>query len=162
MTERSIQNALYWRYRGGASLVIPNYTPRGWFECDLLVITKTGYAHELEIKLTLSDFRADADKSLGQTKHQRLAAGYNFGPSRFSFVMPEGMVELVAVPSWAGLIYVQPWPGRPHDVALKIVRMAPLLHRLKVREVAVRNILTGLYYRFWSQRVGQFPPEATP
>lgn len=153
MTERSIQMALYWRFRSTARLMVPNYNlyPR-WFECDLLRVTKAGYAHEFEIKRTISDFKADAHKSCGRTKHDRLAAGDNYGPSRFTFVMPEDMVALADVPTWAGLIYARPYAGMPGKLILKVVRPAPRLHQVKVSEETVTKMMVAICYRFWADR----------
>ena len=61
LSERLIQKKLYHRLFGNR-LVLPNFTPNGWFECDIWVLTKSGYGREYEIKLTVSDFKADAKK----------------------------------------------------------------------------------------------------
>jgi hypothetical protein len=46
------------RYRQGRCMT--NFTPKGWWECDLAYLTKSGYL--FEIKLTAADFRKDGEK----------------------------------------------------------------------------------------------------
>jgi len=61
ITARDIQRALILpRYR--QSTVMPNYTPRGWWECDVFELTKAEMFVEYEIKLSRADFRADRNK----------------------------------------------------------------------------------------------------
>jgi hypothetical protein len=62
LTVRDIQSRLWSNGRSAYNLMIPNYTPDRWFECDMFAITKSGYFHEFEIKLTVDDFRDDANK----------------------------------------------------------------------------------------------------
>lgn len=57
------------------SFVIPNYTPSGWFESDIFELTKSGYFREYEIKMSLSDFRADAVKAREKTIFERGSDG---------------------------------------------------------------------------------------
>lgn len=67
MTARQIIRGLcFSRYR--VSFVLPNYTPGKWWECDVFEVTKNGYFVEYEVKLTRSDFLADARK--GTTGHK--------------------------------------------------------------------------------------------
>ena len=60
MTEQTIQNRLYYMLRSAAQCLMPNFTPGGWWECDLATVTRAGYFVEYEIKLSLSA-RPDAD-----------------------------------------------------------------------------------------------------
>jgi len=99
MTARDIQRRLMVeRYR--RSFVLYNYTPKTWFECDVFEITQAGYFREYEIKLSLSDFKADAekqktiwkyntmngrgafDRTAGDKKHDSLRNAASHGPSR--------------------------------------------------------------------------------
>ena len=58
MTARDIQRRLLFDlYR--TSTVIPNYTPRRWWECDVWEITKAGYFREYEIKVSRADLLGD-------------------------------------------------------------------------------------------------------
>lgn len=62
LTERRVQRAIYLHTHRRYQVVMPNYTPAGWWECDVWGVTKAGYGVEWEVKLTVSDFRKDAEK----------------------------------------------------------------------------------------------------
>lgn len=183
MTERAIQNALFERLSlRGYSLACPNYTPAGWWECDLFGVTKAGLAVEYEIKLTRADFKADAGKAREATrayprgggfetipaakKHDRLALADPHGPSRFYYVVPAGMVGPDEVPEWAGLIYVGEYK-RFSTVAARLTfhdeKPAPRLHREKVPATVIDHCKGVFYYRFWNLRRGitEDSPEAS-
>lgn len=149
------------RYR--VSIVAPNYTPRGWFECDVIELSKAGYFTEYEVKFSVSDFRADAKKferrynySTGVTtdrnKHAQLAVGDPKGPKRFWFVTPAGLTKATGVPNWAGLIEWRERPGRssPRNVLFEVARPAPILHREKADEKIRPHLMSIFYYRFQS------------
>lgn len=164
LTEYNIQNHLFHRMSGVAAMV-PNYTPPGWWECDLAVVTRASFFVEYEIKLTLSDLRADAKKSdevlrsfrrpttgkkkwvrLNRNKHTSLMCGDHRGPSRFVYVVPESLAG--CVPDWSGVYVVQPGK-RVHG---HVWRKAPLLHRGKVDRMFVRKMKEAAYYRMWNLR----------
>jgi hypothetical protein len=67
-------------------------------ECDLLAITASGYATEVEIKVSVSDLRADARKEHG---HRSIKIKFLY------FAMPirmKGHEDLV--PERAGILYI--------------------------------------------------------
>ena len=70
ISEALIQNALYRELAAKCAHVFPNMSTITLYEADLIAITKSGYAYEYEIKLSLSDFRADLKK---REKHASLA-----------------------------------------------------------------------------------------
>lgn len=145
------------RYR--ESLVVPNYTPSGWFEADVFQVTKAGYFREYEVKIDRADFRADADKRSnvwktelgrwrlgpGRSKHDRLTEGDPTGPTKFWFVVPTGLVQLVELPKWAGLIYVREHMGRLYSTEIV---PAPQLHREKLAQSTVDHARGVCYWRF--------------
>jgi hypothetical protein len=82
-----------------ANLIVPNVS---WglnlHECDLLVLTKAGYATEVEIKTTKHDLLRDSRK-----RHQHRSPKIR----RLFFAMPESMSGCVdLVPGHAGVILV--------------------------------------------------------
>lgn len=119
-TERDIQVSLISRFWSGSQLLMPNYTPRDWWECDLFRVTKAGYFYEYEIKLSLSDFRADRKKTMsrygrgmdGKWGYHKVAEKHKAlrerraGPKCFYWVMPEGLVRPSEIEDWAGIIHV--------------------------------------------------------
>lgn len=75
------------------------------------------------------------------TKHQRLAAGCPSGPSRFWYVIPDGMLELEDIPEWAGVITVtnpklqlQPDTPESHQRQLLATHHWSYLHTQQVRQ----------------------------
>jgi hypothetical protein len=163
MTERQIQDTLYpVLTMRGQRHICPNYTPRKWFECDMFSITCAGYMVEHEIKLTLSDFKADEKKEFkpgwwqkdaqGQKKHDMLAAGSTFGPSRFFYVVPSGLVKVSEVPDWAGLINVFGFFG-DKGLRTEIAKHAPRLHKKQVDEEVIKHVEGIFYWRFWNHRM---------
>lgn len=107
MTETEIQRALargpfdYRRF-----LVVPNASYGvGLHECDLLALTASGYAHEIEIKISVADLRRDGQKQ-HHHQSQRVKCLWFAAPAE----MREAMLE--HVPVEAGIILVgDGWPG---------------------------------------------------
>jgi hypothetical protein len=150
--EFQIQN-LYWRKAKNHEWICPNFYPLGWFECDLFSLTRAGYFHEHEIKLSLQDFRNDAKKFMKifpstqiRTKYELLEEGYISGPVHFWYLVPEGLLSENDVPSFAGLKYIVKY-GK-----IEIVKKAPRLHKEKIRPEFYQRIGTTFYYRFWNER----------
>jgi len=153
MCEHHIQRALWIRHRGGASCILPNYTPIGWQECDLFVVLKSGFSIEYEIKLSRADFKADFRK---RGKHSRLANRSSCRlPTRFFYAMPEGLVSVEDIPDYAGLVYLRwssPLPSRQTTPIVTVVRPAPRLSAERGLKNTVRDMRQTAYWRFWSER----------
>lgn len=157
MDERDIQLALYWSKRPNARMIMPNYTPDHWFECDLYLVTAAGYAHEYEIKLTRSDYTQDRKKAMKpwatndidrQTKHDLLAKGDRRGPSMFWFVAPHGLIAEEETPEWAGLIWIR---RRGLNLSVEATKRARRLHEQKVDPRVVEHAKSVCYYRYWEE-----------
>lgn len=157
------------RYR--RNLVCPNYTPRKWWECDVFELTESGYFNEYEIKLTRSDFKADskkiertynwqANEEKIRVKHELLAAGEITGPSRFFYVVPEGLITVEEVPAWAGLITCKVnHPARRFCVVDQVVKNAPRLHKQKADPKVVEHVRSIFYYRFMNHLLHRAPTD---
>lgn len=170
MTERNIQRALYLDRNKGAQLVCTNYTPLDWWEADVFLVTKRGYAVEFEIKLSVTDFKADAQKErqfyenrehpdhserwrpTARKKHDLLAAGDRRAPSRFYYVFPKTLnFSPDLIPPWAGMLTVDSHPSgyyRVHEV-----KRAPQIHRTPADPKIVRHCQSVFYYRYWRLRL---------
>lgn len=81
------------------NIIVPNIS---WgianlHECDLLVLSRSNYATEVEIKISRADLLKDKKKKHGH-KHNHIA--------RLYYAVPEKLVELALdeIPSRAGLI----------------------------------------------------------
>lgn len=141
-------------YRQQDHIIVPNVCAP--WECDMLTITRSGYAHEFEVKVSRSDFLADFKKD----KHQLYASGasrqphpYRGGnhpgweiPGRFWFVTLAGIVKAEDVPDYAGWIEVAPkWSP-------KQMKRAPQIHREKTSEAYRIKALHSMMFRYWQLR----------
>lgn len=149
-------------------------------ESDCLIISKSMYTHEIEVKISRSDFFADT-KKYKHHKFNNILDGKNFYtlkypakmscplkysvrtekpmkmfvgdwasgfyhimldgssiPNRFSYAVPEGLVDIDEIPGYAGLYYVDKWGG------LKQVRQSKMFHKEKFS--MWKALATKLYY----------------
>lgn len=172
MTEFDIQNKLHHAYPfinhdGGC----PNVYVYSW-ESDMLSITKAGFVHECEIKVTKSDFNADSKKV---EKHCVLKNGWRelhewelrhkekipawgnphlnstgkidmIRPNYFWYVCPADMVKVENVPEYAGLIYINDshW--------LDIIKQAKRLHKDKITDKQKNHIIRSFEFKYWNLR----------
>ena len=118
-------------------IVIPNYFV-GWYEMDVFKLMQSLFIVEYEIKISRSDFFADFKKDLG-AKHVQMQKG-RCECNRFYFVVPQNMIRVHEVPSYAGLIY---WNGR----CFYTVKNAPLLHKRKQPESIYISLAKKLSFR---------------
>ncbi len=150
MSVGEIHRRLFWDVQSSSAVVIPNFTPPGWYECDFFRVTRAGYFYEYEIKMSLADFRADRAKhsydwetKTYTSKHMQIAQAQDASPSRFYFVVPYDLEDKVSIelPEWAGLVVF--------ERHLRIAKQAPILHRKKVSGVIVRHAKHSAYSRYW-------------
>lgn len=148
MNEYDIQQALFYHFQSRSVIAVPNYTPAYWYECDFFQVTTSLYWVEFEIKISLSDFRADFKKT---AKHKVLLGSYNGstgGPRRFWYVVTEEIAERVQaeLPAYAGLMTCF------SNGLIKIVFKAPCLTSSKLKKTPIPGLLERFYWRFWRQR----------
>ena len=97
--DMEIAVAQYFGYR--QNTVVPNISYGLWIhEVDVLIISKSGYATEVEIKTSISDLKADLNKKHGHSSNK---IKYLY------FAIPEELKEkaLPLIPERAGLIIVK-------------------------------------------------------
>jgi hypothetical protein len=100
MTAREIELRLvtwmfpYWKW-----IVVPRTYQVVGYECDLLALTEAGYAHEVEIKVSLADVKADLKKDHGHLSDRVKC---------FWFALPADLVARAEafVPVRAGIVAV--------------------------------------------------------
>lgn len=164
LTSRTITNALFWALRGASDLIIPRFTPRGWWECDVWRLTKAGFVDEYEIKLSVSDWKADTLKykdekfelqgdgkwgytpGSGRNKHTLLATTEE-GPNRFWFVTTYEISKQVVIPSWAGLMVTG-------GTSAYVETAAPKRHGNKWNGNRAR-LMDTFYHRYWTHEAGK-------
>ena len=139
------------------------------WESDSLAITKSKYAYEFEIKISRADFKNDFKHK--KVKHQMLEGTYQlFGdeflgdgkmsltdkPNYFYYVVPENLITLEEVPTYAGLVYVKPRYNREGKIYwydANVVKEAPKLHKEKIDETHLKLMDKFYYnYRSWKHK----------
>jgi len=135
----------------GHYAVIPNIS-WAWleWEADLLSITKSGYIHEYEIKVTQSDFKHDFRKK----KHWHFRSSLKVKsvhkstrmPNCFWYVAPLKAIPL-CIPDYAGLILVQ---GNRYGLKSEIIKKPTILHRNKLSEKGRKAMLRSLMFKYWN------------
>ena len=110
-TEFLIQQRLIW-FLNGMTYIVPNMNT--WmFEMDLFYVRPSGYSEEIEVKVTLADFRADKKKRYKHDIYKKAFLGEEFAqkkvlPNRFSYAVPECLgITTEDVPEYAGLYLVR-------------------------------------------------------
>ncbi|MCJ8152260.1 hypothetical protein MKJ01_00625 [Chryseobacterium sp. SSA4.19] len=114
-------------------IVLTNHFHADW-EADILIVDPEGFSHEIEIKLSKSDFKNDFKKSYTNIstgekflKHDKICCG-DYVCNAFSFLLPMGMVDHSLIPEYCGIIefyhnvdswdtefYIIRHPKRVHD-----------------------------------------------
>lgn len=150
MTEKDIQITLYLKYTNHIYM-IPNIFYFCGEEADLLSIAPSHYIYEFEIKLTLSDFKADFIKSKHKyySKEMKIFAPekrYSM-PNRFFYVCPENVIPLELIPKYAGLIYIS--KGKYSNIVCHI-KNAPLIHKEKLNERILLKMISCLSHKVWN------------
>lgn len=101
MKTAEMEIALMQWYDQRQNLVVPNVSWgfKGHHEMDLVVLTKSGFLYEIEIKVSMSDLRADAHKSHG---HRSSIVKYLY------FAVPEKLWPRAEahIPEHAGVLVV--------------------------------------------------------
>lgn len=155
-------NSLVWEKRNGCRVIMPNVYVDNWNECDALCVLRSGYTHEVEIKITRSDFKADFKKTnwwqthqhpsshnysrrFEMNKHEQLEQGIGF-PNRFSFLVPDDMVDPDEVPDYCGLMYFNRHIGLRGRITT--IRQPKLLHKNKIDETALAKLSSKFVWRY--------------
>lgn len=117
-TTDEIELAIAKYYEWKNLLAIPNISyGLNLHECDLLVLSKSGYATEIEIKISKSDLKADSHK-FHQHKSNRIKYLY--------FAIPEKLENCISlIPERAGVIIVSP------EEQVRMIREAKVNNNIK-------------------------------
>lgn len=144
-TERSILEVLNRHFMASPKYVLNNLYVFDW-ESDYLAITKSWYTYEIEVKISVSDFKNDFSKT---EKHKKLLYGNTKNkPNYFYYAVPEKLIEANDVPSYAGLIYIR---GKQ----MYIVKAAPKLLSTKLDLSKYGQLLMDKFYynmKTWEKR----------
>lgn len=90
-------------------ILLTNFFHSDW-EADILLINNSGFSHEIEIKLSKSDFKNDFKKFYTNQKsgekflkHDKIGCG-DYICNSFSFLLPMGMIDHKDIPEHCGII----------------------------------------------------------
>ena len=147
MTEEIIIKELY-RFFGNYDYRLSNVFIYAW-ESDFFCVSTSGYAIEVEVKISKSDFKADFKKV---DKHRYLNEIENnhdifitgFRPNRFYYACPEDMITVDEVPEYAGLLYFRSKPPACED-KIKEVKTSKFIH--KEKHDLSKRLLDKYYYK---------------
>lgn len=140
--EIEVHLAEYFHYR--TKLIVPNVS-YGWglhYEADLIILYKSGWWDEIEIKVSTSDIKADLKKR--KWNHYKFNTGYlqNF-PRKIYFAVPYDLKDNPNIPERAGVISVHPsgfcCKERPPKVNKRAKKATPD-QRLKLAELGSMRI----------------------
>lgn len=130
-------------------LVVPNVRDgMGFpFECDLLYVTKTGYAHEIEIKVSRSDLMRD------KKKQRHAYEKYMHDPIIRSktFAIPEELASCVDdIPAECGVIVVYRNPKRTYTTDIRKAVIDTRARKLTAEELMKMYRLMAM--RVWTMK----------
>lgn len=164
-TESLIQSILAQQFciKKNHEMVVPNIKcTHGYWEADLLSLTKTNLVHEFEIKCSRADWKKELNQINGighpgrkLYRHKMLTEQFhsnddlNISPNYFWVVAPSGIVQLDELPLWCG--YIEVYEHRDQQ-KIKIVKSASRLHAYKARDKVIMSMARGLNYRLWSMK----------
>jgi hypothetical protein len=166
-TEKTIQKNLEKRFdSGNIKYTVGNlYLFKDDWETDFLVVQKSGYCYEIEIKTSRSDFFNDFKK---KNKHlilnegvymkkkykyrtdpetkKRISENYydptewKFRPNKFYYCVPENLIKVEEIPDYAGLMYVNSYG------TVTTIKEAKFLHKEKLE--LIKKLCDKFYY-YW-------------
>lgn len=118
------------------------------WESDVLILTKSHYWYEIEIKVSRADFKNDLKHKT--KKHNTLSdADATDKPNYFYYAVPEGLISAEEVPPYAGLIYM--YGSRP-----EIVKLPQKLHNEKMRTDRIGFTLLSKFYHHMETAKNQY------
>lgn len=161
MTTHKMESLIYTYFESGSLVIVPKISKNNyWFdnktmlwkeivnhECDMLIVTKNYYLTEVEIKISLSDLKADFKK-----KHQHKDENIK----NFYYAFPEEMKEKVLklIPKECGiLIAVEKECGIPYR-KIECYRKPKINKEAKpINDIVLSKIYRLGYLRYWNYRM---------
>lgn len=140
-TERLTASALFWLLTDGKCKLVTVERGLAWGNPDALGVTEDRTLSEIEVKVSMSDFRANNDKSyIRDLTHRISDPSISTLPSRYYFLVPPCLAEKVQaeLPAFAGLLTVDvtkqgaPFTFTNGALCLRSVVKAPRMPRKKL------------------------------
>ena len=127
-------------------LIVPNIS---WamfrYEMDLIVVRPSGYATEIEIKISISDLRADQKKWHGH-RNDRIKNLY--------FAIPKTLLAkaLPLIPEEAGILTVEAYDDGTVSVRCEVERQAKDRNKYKFNDREMLTIAKNAAIKLWSAK----------
>ena len=163
VTAEQLQRAFYRANVDRYEIITPNtYLTWESSEMDLLCVRKSGYIDEVEIKISKADFAADFRKRVQlktkdytwpriyRLKHEAMQEGL-LKCNRFSFLVPESLVDKIEVPEYAGLYVMKEDLFRPYVTEVKRPK---LFHKNKITDHEMISLGKKMSHRYWLSKGG--------
>lgn len=119
-------------------------------ESDVITVNRTGYIHEIEIKISKSDYKVDSSKSKWKF-HEKFKDSKIHKqnrrcvvPNYFWYSFPEGLIEDSEIPDKFGILHI-----KDNKTGLKVVvhREAPRYGNLKANRRFIDQICRSLSFK---------------
>lgn len=145
LTEAIAVTALASHFEWFRNMCFPNVYFAGG-EMDLCIVTLANYVWEVEVKLSLSDWRADEQKGKWWDKDRQYV-------SRFYYAVPTKLLENIPefVGKEVGLIELYKYGSGGYGA--KIIRPSTIKRGLKITERQRANLFSKVYWRYWQKRI---------
>ena len=167
MNTPEMEKLIYWYFKESSLVIVPRVTKNnGWLdtgadpmiwknivnhECDMLIVTKKYYLTEVEIKISLSDLKADFKKE-HQHKDENI--------KNFYYAFPEEMKEkaIELIPEEAGiLIAVKKHLNSGYEYReIECYRKPKINKEAKpINDIVLSRIYRLGYLRYWNYRISR-------
>ena len=167
MNKPEMEKLIYWYFKESSLVIVPKVSGNNWWldteadpiiwknivnhECDMLIVTKNCYLTEVEIKISLSDLKADFKKE-HQHKDENI--------KNFYYAFPEEMKEkaIELIPEEAGiLIAVKKHLNSGDEYRdIECYRKPKINKEAKpVNDIVLSRIYRLGYLRYWNYRTSE-------
>lgn len=165
MTTPEMEKLIYTYFESGSLAIVPKVTKNnGWLdtqimiwknivnhECDMLIVTKNRYLTEVEIKISLSDLKADFKK-----EHQHKDKNIK----NFYYAFPEEIKDkaIELIPEEAGiLIAVKKHLNSGYEYRdIECYRKSKINKEAKpINDIVLSRIYRLGYLRYWNYRTSK-------
>lgn len=164
MTTPEMEKLIYWYFKENSLIIVPKVSGNNWWldteanpmiwknivnhECDMLIVSKNCYLTEVEIKISLSDLKADFKK-----KHQHKDENIK----NFYYAFPEEMKEkaIELIPEEAGiLIAIKKHLNSGYEYRdIECYRKPKINKEAKpINDIVLSKIYRLGYLRYWNYR----------
>ena len=167
MNTPEMEKLIYWYFEKNSLVIVPKVSGNNWWldteadpviwknivnhECDMLIVSKNQYLTEVEIKISLSDLKADFKKE-HQHKDENI--------KNFYYAFPEEMKEkaIKLIPEEAGiLIAVKKHSNSGYEYRdIECYRKPKINKEAKpINDIVLSRIYRLGYLRYWNYRTSK-------